>query len=143
MSMYHMVLGTHPLAPLLVRLLGFTEPDELRQVPRLRDLYLYPDEIRVLTRTGGGNRADYEEGNAYMETLPGYLRNWDDAYDCTYAWWAYSWPEEMREQLQEMLEVIQEQRPDLIPESNSMKERFDQAIEDLKNTKFDDTGPSD
>lgn len=42
---------------------------------------------------GGGNRAEYEEDNARIATLPGYIDNCDDPFDSTYAHFHYAVPE--------------------------------------------------
>ncbi len=130
-GLYTMVLGRHPLAPHLLQCLGFASEEEVLLIPRLRDVYLFPDEIRILTRTGGGNRDDYEQPNEWLRDRPGFARDFDDAYDSTYAWWAYRWSEAYKKILTPMLEALQEHRPELIPESDSIRERFDQAIEKM------------
>jgi hypothetical protein len=136
-GLYTMVLGRHPLAPQLLQCLGFISEEEVLLIPRLRDVYLFPDEIRILTRTGGGNRDDYLEPNEWLRDREGFTRDYDDAYDSTYAWWAYRWPEEYKKVLTPMLELLQEARPDLIPESDSIRERFDDAIERMGKTNDD------
>jgi len=113
MSMYNMTRGTHPLAPELMAILHFTK-DDIKTIPRLRDIILFQDEIRILTRTGGNNREGYETGNEFLKNRPGYLRDWDDPFDSTYAWWAFEWPEDERETLQETLSLLKEKRPDLL-----------------------------
>jgi len=67
--------------------------------PRFRDLAVNPSEPRVvvLTRTGGGNREEYEEENEALTRLEGYLRNSDADFDDTYAEWEYEIPEKSRE----------------------------------------------
>lgn len=127
MSLYAMVVGRHPLAGLLLERLGFESEAEVRRIPRLRDVYLYQDEIRVLTRTGGGNRDEYEEGNDWIRARPGFLRDWDDPYDNTYAWWSFAWPEADREGLQLVLDELIQRRPELLPDST--RERFEAALE--------------
>lgn len=130
-GLYTMVLGRHPLGPKLLHCLGFTGEEGVQRIPRLRDVYLFPDEIRILTRTGGGNRDEYNDRNEWLRDLKGFIRDFDDAYDSTYAWWAYKWPKEYKETLTGMLEVLQEMRPELIPESDSIKERWEDAIEKI------------
>lgn len=129
MSLYNMVLGMHPFAGDLLRVLGFT-PQDVDRIARIRDVYLYPEEIRILTRTGGGNREEYEGENEWLRGISGFLRDWDDSYDSTFAWWAYRWPDEQREALQTALERIQEHRPDLLPDH--LGDRFEEAISKMK-----------
>ena len=123
-----MLLGRHPIAGPLLYSLGFESEEEVRQIPRLRDVYLYDDEIRILTRTGGGNRPDYEAENQALRERPGFLRDWDDAYDSTFAWWAFSWPddEEAREGLTLAVEQLKKHRPDLLPEH--LGDRWEPAV---------------
>lgn len=117
MSLYNMTRGKHPLAGhLLLDGLGLTK-DDIKVIPRLRDVMLFQDEIRILTRTGGANREHYEEGNQFLKNQSGFLRDWDDPFDSTYAWWAFEWPTDGQEPLQKALEAIKENRPDLLFEN--------------------------
>lgn len=130
MSLYNMVHGYHPLVAPLLELLKFDTPEKRAEIPRFRDCYLFQNEIRLLTRTSGGNRSDYEEENEALRQREGFLRDWDDGFDNTFAWWAYKWPEGWDEQLQMMLDKIKEDRPDLLPDD--LKELTDNAIARMK-----------
>lgn len=114
-----MLFGVNAHAPVLLKILG-TDP---YKVPRFRDCYVSPedDEIVIHTRTGGGNRDYYEsaercresyphyfeEGkepptgpwNSDLRALPGFLRDADDDFDCTYADFHYSFPPEFAAEL--------------------------------------------
>ena len=139
MSLYNMMHGYHPLVgPLLADALGFDTPEKRAQIPRFRDVYLFQDEIRILTRTGGGNRDDYIEENEFLRNWPGFIRDWDDDFDCTFAWWSYKWPddEELRANLQLVLDMIKDKRPDLLPES--LKPLTDAALERINNMEVPD-----
>ena len=125
MSLYNMMNGVHPIAGDLLAMLGFDSKEKRAQIPRLRDTMLFQDEIRILTRTGGNNREDYD--NSVLTERDGYIRDWDDAFDNTFAWWAYEWPDEWREQLQTILDLIKEKRPDLLP--NDLEEITNRAVE--------------
>lgn len=129
MSLYNMLHGNHPLAGHFLAVLGFAKVIE---IPRFRDIFLFDGEIRILTRTGGGNRSAYETQNDSLKVHEGYLRNWDDDFDNTFAWWAYKWPEDptVRKLLTVMLEQIKEKRPELLPES--LEEPTNRAIEKMK-----------
>ncbi len=132
MSLYNMTRGMHPLAGHLLREgLDFTVED-VETIPRLRDVMLFPDEIRILTRTGGGNRGSYEEGNQFLQNRKGYIRDWDDSFDSTYAWWAFEWPRDGREHLQKALNAIKEKRPDLLLED--MGQITNDTIERMKSS---------
>lgn len=89
MSLYNLLFGVNPTAPLLLAILG---TDEV-QVPRFRDCFLKGDRIVIHTRTGGGNRAEYVEQNARLRELSGFMEDHDDAYDSTYAHFVYAIPE--------------------------------------------------
>ncbi len=130
MSLYNLMNGMHPLAGDLLWRLGYKSIDEVRGIPRLRDVFLYSDEIRILTRTGGGNRPDYHDGNAALMAREGYLRNWDDTYDSTFAWWAYEWPDKYRDDLRQTLDMITENHPELLPAD--LREITDRGIERMK-----------
>lgn len=105
MSLYNMLFGVHPLAHILLRMLG---TDELT-VPRFRDCYIEGNTICIHTRTGGGNREEYECGNFVLTQLPGYLHDSDDSYDGTYANFYYAFPAEYAD----ILKDIAEQSPTL------------------------------
>lgn len=130
MSLYDITVGTHPAMTVLLHALGATDEGKASLIPRLRDVYLYPEEIRILTRTGGGNREEYETSNEWLRSFHNFLRDWDDEYDPTYAWWAYSWPDAWRPQLQHMLETIQKEAPELMPDS--LRAPFEAAIARIK-----------
>ncbi len=121
MSLYHTLHGTHPLAPMLMPLLGYRTRKDADSIPRFRDVFLFQNEIRLLTRSGGGNRVDYVDENQALRKRRGFLRDWDDDYDSTFAWWAYMWPEALPQAslkgLQALLDVTIESRPDLLPDS--------------------------
>lgn len=90
MSLYNLLFGVNPAAPLLLRLLGLTPAD----IPRFRDCYLTAEgaEIAIHTRTGGGNREGYALENQKLAQHPRYLRDADDDFDCTYATFYFSVP---------------------------------------------------
>ncbi len=89
MSLYNMVMGTNPFAGMLLALLGFQKPNE--EIPRLRDCYVdQQGYVVILTRTGGGNRAEYAEGNAKLAALPGFVGTMDWQLDTTFALWVYN-----------------------------------------------------
>lgn len=88
MSLYNMIHGENPFAPLLLAILGLTRD----QVPRYRDCFWDGEHVVVYTRTGGGNRPDYVDGNAMMANQPGYIRDADDDFDNTYASFLYNMP---------------------------------------------------
>lgn len=109
MSLYNMLFGTNPMAPLLQSVIGIP-------APRFRDAWYDPEtkHIVIFTRTGGGNRDFYEceercrehypemfEGtdpptgpwNDDLRGHPNFVEDSDDARDCTYARFEFSLPE--------------------------------------------------
>lgn len=127
MSLYNMINGVHPLVREILHMLDLTVTD----VPRFRDVFIYEDHIRVLTRTGGDNRPEYEEENAGLTRHTDYLEDWDDHYDSTYAWWKFSIPELYAEHAQVMCRMILEHnRHDLMP--TGMEEITNRAIRGLQ-----------
>lgn len=91
MSLYNLVHGENPFADVLLAILGLTRGD----IPRYRDCYWTGTEIAVHTRTGGGNRDDYEGGNTNLQSMATYLRDEDADYDSTYATFYFSVPEKL------------------------------------------------
>lgn len=123
MSLYNMMFGYNPYAPILLKILE-TTPDK---VPRFRDCFLSEaGEIVIHTRTGGGNRDFYDSleectrnypdhfkdpeppagpWNSDLRQLRGYLRDVDDEYDATYANFYYSVPSKYQEMVDMMKSV--------------------------------------
>lgn len=138
MSLYNLVFGEQPLAPFLLKALG---TDRLR-IPRYRDCFIVEQDgaqmICVHTRTGGGNREQYEKdraafGDDYQEgdpmnddlrLLPGYLRDEDDDFDCTYANFFFSIPAPLTERLAG------------IPASEPPGERWRKALEAIRQATY-------
>lgn len=125
-GLYNLLHGTDVLVPLLLPALGYRSPGE---VPRFRDCYLDGDEIIILTRTGGGNRAYYENLASCRTCYPQYftedvddpphgpwnddlrknqyyIRDEDDSFDSTYALFHFRFPEELKAVLTEISEKI-------------------------------------
>lgn len=99
MSLYNLVNGVSAAALLYLPMLG-KHPDEY---PRFRDCFLFDEEhpeykghIHIYTRTGGGNRDAYEEQNQMMVDMEGYVDDYDDDFDCTYATWVFRVPEKWK-----------------------------------------------
>lgn len=97
-----MLFGVNNLAPVLLKILGVDVGD----IPRFRDCYLDDGHIIIFTRTGGGNRDYYDypddcEGpsNDDLREIKGYVDDWDDSFDCTYAYFVYEFPEEWADDL--------------------------------------------
>lgn len=90
-----MFMGVNPFAGVLMRVVGLPEPSK---IARLRDCFVDKEGYVVaLTRTGGGNRTDYEESNRALEQVPGFVDGLDWETDRTYALWRYRVPEKYAE----------------------------------------------
>lgn len=106
MSLYNMLNGVNQLAAGLLTLVLKKEPSDF---DRLRDIYLHRkgDDmvIVVLTRTGGGNREYHEENWEAIRAMPGYICDYDDDFDSTYAYTEFELPEdnEIRQHIKEVL----------------------------------------
>lgn len=99
MSLYNMVNGTSPSTFFILPMLG-KHPDEY---PRFRDCFLadeehpeYDNHIHIYTRTGGGNREAYETENEEMRNMDGFVTDYDDSFDSTYASWIFKIPEKWK-----------------------------------------------
>jgi hypothetical protein len=101
MSLYNIMCGVNPAAGRLLLALGLAPSD----VPRLRDAWTNDEmtEVSVYTRVGGGNRSSYEEGIARLQGHPGYVRDYDDDFDNTYATFVFKLPEDQREAMKKEL----------------------------------------
>jgi hypothetical protein len=100
MSMYEMMFGSNGFAraAVLLPVLGVSD------VGRFRDCWVEKDEagepiVVVYTRNGGGNRPDYAEIIERLQQHPLYVRDADDAFDCTYATFYFRCPPEYRDDL--------------------------------------------
>ena len=91
MSLYNLLHGHNPNAGPILRALEL----DPTQIERFRDAAFrkIDDEyvFDVYCRTGGGNRADYQ--NVVLMSHPLYLRDCDDADDSTYAHYFFRIPE--------------------------------------------------
>ena len=95
-NMYNMMHAVNPVAFFILPMLG-KHADEY---PRFRDCFLkdeehpkYDDHIHVYTRTGGGNRENYRKENQAMREMDGFVTDYDDSFDSTYASWVFKIPE--------------------------------------------------
>lgn len=93
MSMYNLLHGVNPNAEILKAVLGL---DSKWPTGRFRDIYLNEDGTKIIlyTRNGGGNREAYQHVFDNLADHPNYVRNWDDDFDCTYAYVEFTIPKE-------------------------------------------------
>lgn len=99
MSLYNLINGYSPCVLFVLPMLD-KHPDEY---PRFRDCFLQdPDRpdldnyIHIYTRTGGGNREAYKAENEALRQMPGFVTDFDDAKDSTYASWVFEVPEQWK-----------------------------------------------
>lgn len=123
MSMYNLLHGNNPLAGVLLWILGTTSD----RVPRIRDVYPENGNIIIYTRTGGGNRPYYDSletaiendhvdpkdkdisqraWNSDLRALPGFIRDYDDDFDSTYAYFEFTPPEDWKQIIQDLSDTI-------------------------------------
>lgn len=120
MSLYNLLFGVNRDADELLKMLGLTQDD----FGRFRDAYLNESgaNIIVYTRCGGGNRDYYEDVFSKMEKHPEYVTDYDDDYDCTYAYFVFNVPEKFKKQAELMSD---KNKP------KSVHEKFQDVIEDI------------
>lgn len=104
MSLYNMVRGFNVNARLCLAMLGIDPAG----IPRFRDAWLSDDgaNIVVLTRTGGGNRPDYENENQSLREVAGFVGDHDDSFDSTFAHFLYQTPERFKADAALIAEVV-------------------------------------
>jgi len=109
------------------------------EYPRFRDCFIadeehpeYNDHILVYTRVGGGNRGcGYGEEKLYKH--PNFVTSYDDSFDCTYATYVFSVPEERKEDFEKIKagrinEISDEYKSELYRVYPKLKETFDQIF---------------
>lgn len=105
MSLYNALFGVNKLSPLLLAILNIDQGNENSYSSgRFRDIYLNEDgsSITLYTRNGGGNRDDYQHIFDKFACHPNYIRDWDDDFDCTYAYIEFSVPDKFKEWCKEL-----------------------------------------
>lgn len=97
--MYNLINGVSMACLYFLPMLG-KHPDEY---PRFRDCFLkdaqrpeYDGKIHVYTRVGGGNRLDYTDAIKALQSAPGYVADYDDGQDSTYAMFVFEIPEKWK-----------------------------------------------
>ena len=95
-GLYNMLFGWNPACVLLAPML--TDENPQTYFPRFRDCYLSEDKehIEIYTRVGGGNRDDYAVEIEGLRSMPTYVSDEDDDFDCTYATFTFGVPDEWR-----------------------------------------------
>ena len=93
MSFYNMLFGQNILSKYLLKILDIDQDNSKWESGRFRDIYLDSkgEKIILLTRNGGGNRESYFPDE--IRNHPDYLCDYDDDFDCTYAYIEFSIPQ--------------------------------------------------
>ncbi len=106
MSLYNMMNGVTKATFLVMPMLE-KHPDEY---PRFRDCFLadeehpeYDNHIHIYTRVGGGNRSSYAEEISEMRAMPGYVTDFDDSFDSTFASFVFEIPERFMDDYSKIL----------------------------------------
>lgn len=125
MSLYNALFGHSPAVFILPHALGI----DPAHIERYRDAEFVREEDQILTRllcrTGGGNRADYP--NKTLTSHPAYLRDEDDPFDNTYAYYYFKTPPVVLESIAASGIPIEQ----LVTRA-TMKERFDGFLDALR-----------
>ena len=95
-GLYNVLFGWNPACVMLAPMLTDENPQQF--FPRFRDCYLSEDEnhIEIYTRVGGGNREGYADEIEKLRSMPTYVSDEDDDFDCTYATFTFGVPDEWR-----------------------------------------------
>ena len=146
MSLYNMLFGINEEAPVLLGMIGVNK----EYFDRFRDIELIEGgtKIRVFTRLGGGNRKNYTKTWEKIKKHELYIKDYDDDFDCTYAYIEYGIPEKFEKTTKKMFKHEPIQFKDkFMKEINEMDiegtkayknaekiiEKFKEALEDSDN----------
>ncbi len=100
MSLYNMLFGFNEFAQELIKILDIN--NEKYPIGRFRNIYIQDGKIILYTRNGGSNRKGYKYVFEALNNHPNYLKNYDDDFDCTYAYIEFSFPEKYKAELEEL-----------------------------------------
>jgi hypothetical protein len=136
MSLYNLLMGATPATFFVLPMLG-KHPEEY---PRFRDCFTgdetrpeYDDHIHIYTRTGGVNREEYERENDEIRSMPGFVTDFDDSFDSTYASWVFKVPERWQTDFakiktQSLREVSAEYQAELRRVYPKLSDKFDELF---------------
>ena len=119
MSLYNILFGENEEAHVLLGMIGVNK----EYFDRYRDIELIENgtKIRVFTRLGGGNRPDYKETWDKIRNHNLYIKDYDDDFDCTYAYIEYKIPEQFKETAKKMFKG----------EPVSFSDKFNKELEEM------------
>lgn len=142
MSLYNMLFSTNENSAELLRMIGL----DSNSFVRFRDCYLNKDGsvLIVYTRLGGGNREYYEETIDFLRDNKYYLKDYDEEYDTTYAYFEFKIPSEylnrtkelyagedpktIKEKFEEEFTKLDNDDPEALERSNSILNKITEAI---------------
>ena len=143
MGLYNVLFGTNSYAPILKWVLKLDFPNGYPS-GRFRDIYLNKDGTRITlyTRNGGGNRDCWgldgcnpaKEGHdpqcmisiiKRLREHPNYLKDYDDDFDCTYAYFEFSIPDKYIETTKSLATG---------EEPKNVSEKFSEIVQEIKAT---------
>ena len=119
MSLYNALFGENPTSNILLGMLGLNK----EYFDRYRDIELIEGgtKIRVFTRLGGGNREYYTGTWEKIQSHELYIEDYDDDFDCTYAYIEYKIPKKYKETAKKMFNG----------EPISLFAKFNKELEDM------------
>ena len=132
MSLYNLINGVNQATFMVLPMFG-KHPDEY---PRFRDCFVTRDgstehkyEIRILTRVGGANRSDYGTEIEELQSNPNYIKDYDDDFDNTFAFFCFSIPEEWQKDFDLLVngrgyEISKEYQQQMIKVFPKLEEKF-------------------
>ena len=121
MSLYNTLFGENSESAVLLGMIGVNK----EYFSRYRDVELIENgtKIRVFTRLGGGNREYYDETWNKIQSHELYIKDYDDDFDCTYAYIEYKIPEQFKETAKKMFKG----------EPVSFSDKFNKELENMNN----------
>lgn len=121
MSLYNSLFGVNANSIEILSLIGLKE----EFFARFRDVDLINngETVRVFTRTGGGNREDYEDNWQEIRKNSNYITDYDDDFDDTYAYIEFKVP----------AEKIESAKALFAGEPESFEEKFNKSMEEMSN----------
>ncbi len=102
MSLYNLLHGMNYLTPVLLAILDIDQKEGKWDSGRFRDIYLNENgtKIIIFTRNGGGNRDSYFPYD--IKKHPNYITDYDDDFDCTFAYIEFSIPKGFKRLLKKL-----------------------------------------
>lgn len=100
MSLYNLLFGHNPNSDIILAILELKKSD----IERFRNCGFTDDGIYIYTRTGGGNRESYP--NEKLINSKYYISDEDEEYDCTYATYYFSIPDEIKEDIEKFKDFM-------------------------------------